>query len=396
LRKSIPVWFLLLFLSSCYVGDYLYYNLPGLSDVSSFPTVTVHPGKDVWEILKSKNIDNQLFVFNDGHGKSPTTLPDYLASTKSVAFLVLHNDSLVFQWFAKGFGDTTVLPSFSIAKSMVSALVGIAIEQGMIASVDDSVGKYLPWIKDSVTKQVTIKQLLNMQSGLAYNERAIHPFGNVAKFYYGDDLKKHTKNLKSKGNAGQNVRYQSANTQVLGMILEEATGKPLYTLLEENIWIPAGMKHPAYWSVDDEEKLQVKAFCCLNTNVFEFARFGLLYLNNGIRDHDTIIPPSWIEETISAKNPRQDNPEYRYGYHWRLVAGTDDYFAKGVLGQYIYISPPAQTVIVRIGKTVGKVEWEALFREIIDQMHWNLQPDPHKNLPAQDSTSSHVQSSQDK
>jgi len=341
---------LLLFLNSCHVSDYLYYNLADLGDTKIFPSITVQHGP-------------QTFRFPAGQLPESDTLKSFLASGKTVAFLIIRNDSLLFEEYFHGYGASSLLPSFSVAKPVVSVLTGIATEEGAIRSVDQKVTDFLPWMTDTMFRHVSIRNLLEMRAGLNYNDRGIGPFGKVARFYYGDNLKEEVKKLKVTGIPGQGYQYQSASTQILAMVIESATGKKLPVYLEEKIWKPAGMAYDATWSIDSEEHQVTKGFCCLNARASDFARFGLLVEKRGMIHGDTLVSPSWISESTSITDSAGYSNDFYYAYNFRVLP-DGDFFMKGVHGQYIYISPGKRLVFIRFGKQNGKTDWIGLFREL--------------------------------
>jgi CubicO group peptidase (beta-lactamase class C family) len=357
----------LLLLPSCQVPDYLYYNFEDLHDYRIFPSVNIpaSPSRNVIPAAKQP-ADLKVPVGYTEPGPE-LNLGEYLKKNKTVAFLVIRNDSLVYENYFDGYSRESVLPSFSIAKSFVSALVGIAIHEGNIRSLDQPITDFIPELKDARFHEVTLRDLIQMRSGIRYSEDYRNPFGSMPKFYYGDNLKKYVLNLKVDGEPGEKYVYQSANAELLGMALERATGKTLEEYLGNKIWEPAGLMPGATWNVDSEDHLQIKAFCCINAKALDFANFGLLYLNRGIVNGDTVVPPEWVDESLRIQNNSLDSQGYPYGYFWRALPGGE-FFAKGVQGQFIFVSPARHLVIVRFGKAVAGVPWVEFFRELSLQL----------------------------
>ncbi|MEI7983558.1 MAG: serine hydrolase, partial [Bacteroidota bacterium] len=217
--------------------------------------------------------------------------------------------------------------------------------------------------KDAGFRNVTFKDLLEMRSGISFTEGYSNPFGSMAKFYYGLDLKKYTLALKIQDSAGAYYNYQSANTQLLAMALEKATGKSLSRYLEEKIWQPMGAEYPATWSVDSKSDQQIKAFCCINARAIDFAKFGQLFLDRGKTGEMSVIPTSWVSESLTIQTDSRDSEGIPYTYHWR-VTEDGDFFAKGILGQYIYVCPEKRIVIVRFGKKSADISWARYFRNL--------------------------------
>ena len=355
---------ILIFTTSCHVVRYVWWNYADIHDSEKFPVIPV-----------SKAAFSKSFIHSDSDIK--ISLPDsfnqtdhilsfetFLEKNNTVAFLIIRNDSLIYERYFDGFSRESVLPSFSLAKSFVSAMVGIAIEEGKIRSVDQPVTDFIPELADTGFRKVTLKDLLEMRSGIRFNEGYSSPFGEMGKFYYGLNLLRYTLRLKTQIPPGEVYNYQSANTQLLAIVLERTTGMNLPDYFGEKIWKPMGSEYPASWSVDSKRNNEPKAFCCINARAVDFAKFGQLYLHLGIVGNDTVIPQSWINESLKITNESRDSQGYPYTYHWR-VTSDGDFFAKGILGQYIYVCPTKKIVIVRFGKKSTSLIWARLFRDLI-------------------------------
>jgi CubicO group peptidase (beta-lactamase class C family) len=326
---------------------------------------------------------------------------DFFDKKRCVAFLILRNDSILYEKYFHGSNEVSFVPSFSAAKSFVSALVGIAIAEEKIKSVDQPITDYLPELKnnDERFSKITIKDLLNMRSGILYKESYHNPFGNVAKSYYGRNLLAQMKTLKIKEDPDKKFDYVSINTQLLGFIVERATGKKLPDYLDEKIWQPLGMEYDATWSIDSRKHKEVKAFCGLNARARDFAKFGRLYLNKGNWNGKQIVPKDWVEASTTVNKNTKDlfytyqwwhNGEYKIlsdtskvkedGFsqtrtytnkdgktiHY-LAKAENDFYAEGLLGQFIYVYPAKNVIIVRLGKST-KVDWSRLFNKIAKEL----------------------------
>jgi CubicO group peptidase (beta-lactamase class C family) len=316
-----------------------------------------------------------------------------------VAFLIIRNDSILYEKYFNGRNEESFVPSFSAAKSFVSALVGIAIGEGKIKNVDQSITDYLPELlkADERFSKITIKDLLNMRSGILFTESYLNPFGNVAKSYYGRNLLAQMNILKIKEDPDKRFDYVSMNTQLLSFIVERATGKKLPDYLDEKIWQPLGMEYDATWSIDSKKHKEAKAFCGLNARARDFAKFGRLYLNKGNWNGKQIVPEDWVDASTTVNKTTQN---FFYTYQWwhnverknlsdtinkngisRISTYTDkdgktfqylqkpmnDFFANGLLGQFIYVYPEKNVIIVRLGKN-SKVNWPKLFNKIAKEL----------------------------
>jgi CubicO group peptidase (beta-lactamase class C family) len=198
-----------------------------------------------------------------------------------------------------------------------------------------------------------------MTSGLDFNEGYYNPFGHVATFYYGTNLRKAIKKLKLKRAPGERFEYVSGNTQLLGLILERALQtKTISAYLQEKLWIPLQMEHDASWSLDRQKEGLEKTFCCINATARDYAKIGRLYLNGGNWNGKQIISPSWVKQSITPSN-RAGSASY-YQYQW-WIPSKGTFLAQGILGQYIYVDPSKNLVIVRLGANKGEADWWQVF-----------------------------------
>jgi CubicO group peptidase (beta-lactamase class C family) len=353
-------------LSSCHVGRYIYWNFADINDYKKFPLDTLRNAPPLYNFKYSDHCKIKLpesLITTQGSG----SFEDFLISKHTKAFIIIRNDSIVYEKYIGGYDHTTIFPGFSITKSFLSALVGIAVEEGYIKSIHQPVTDFLPELKDKKFQKVTIEDLLNMRSGLRFVEGYSNPFGGMAKFYYGRNLRRYTLKLRVESEPGKVYKYQSANSQILTLVLEKATGKRISEYLEEKIWKPIGMESIGTWNVDSKKFRENKGFCCINARSIDFAKFGQLYLNRGNLNDRQIIPENWVRESLLIRNDSRDSQGFPYTYSWRVLE-NGDFFAKGILGEFIYICPVKKIVIVRIGDKSAELVWPDLFRKIIDQL----------------------------
>lgn len=314
---------------------------PGIYDSLTFPTRTIHTGTpQEWEQEK------QLLTLKQDH-------LDYLNTINSTSFLILKNGKIVAENYFEEHNASRVSNTFSVAKSYIGLLIGIAIDKGYINSFDDPVTKYLTFFpeKDS---QVTLRHLLGMASGLNWQESGKNPFSENAAAYYGSDLKKLMRSLDFNQSPQEEFYYASGNSQLLGFILEEATGMKVSEFMEEHLWKKIGAENPAYWSLDDEDGLE-KAFCCLYATTRDYARLGQLILNEGKWNGEQIIQSSTLKELTSSSYLKDNEPNKNYGLHFWLVDHPEHkvIYARGILGQFVIVVPELDLVIVRTGHRRG-------------------------------------------
>lgn len=356
--------FLMTFLfSSCHVGRYFIYNFADINDYKKFPSVPVKTLSPAFSFFQPSQ--NKAPALPEAFLKEPEikNLPDFLEKHQTTSFLVIRNDSLLYEYYGDERNMESINPSFSVAKTFVSALIGIAISEGLIKSTQEPITNYLKELTAPGFEKIRIEDLLNMRSGISFNETYTSPFGQMPMFYYGKNLQKYVRKLKIKEPPDQHFEYISVNTLLLSMIIEKATGKKLSGYLTEKIWQPLGMEYPATMSIDSKKHQTIKAFCCLNARARDFAKFGRLYLNKGNWQGNQIVPESWVKRSTSVINDSHDARGFPYTYQWR-VTKEGNFFAYGVLGQYIYVCPSQNMIFVRTGKTNKKADWPALFVEL--------------------------------
>jgi len=356
-----------LFWSSCYFTRSIIYNTPSLDDYKKFPEETIERSANPWSFKERPgDVDPGMPVIIQ-NGNVICSFDRFLEQRQTVAFLLVRNDTIIYERYFKGYSRTSILPSFSVAKSFISALVDIAIKDGTIKSINQSITDFLPELADPGFQGISLKDLLEMRSGIDFNEDYLNPAGGIAKFYYGRNLRAFCLRLKISDKAGEVYKYQSANAQLLALAIERATGKSIPVYFDEKIWKPLGAQYDATWNLDSPRNKEVKAFCCLNARAVDFAKFGRLYLNSGLWNGDSVVSSNWVRESLTIQNDSRDSEHYPYTYSWRVTAGGD-FFAKGVGGQYIYVCPHNNTIIVRFGKKYAHIPWPAVFEKLCDAL----------------------------
>ncbi len=349
---------LVITMASCKVGRFVVYNIADVRDYKKFPRR---------DLVKP----SATFYFHQSdHGKAPKSITDetgrtmsfdqYLEENHTVAFLIIQHDTIQYEKYFNGYQQSGIVPSFSMAKSLTSILIGCAVDEGLIGSVGDPVTKYIPELSKNGFDQVTIEHLLQMTSGLKFNEGYYNPFGQVATFYYGTNLQNAIRHLKLKRAPGKQFEYVSGGTQLLGLVLVRALkGKTITQYMEEKLWAPLGMQYDASWSIDRKRDGLEKTFCCVNATAIDFAKIGRLYLHEGNWNGRQIVSKEWVAQ--STKVDSSGGGAWYYQYQWWLPTKSGDFLANGHLGQYIYVNPAKDLVIVRLGKKPGKVKWGATF-----------------------------------
>ncbi|MCC7301033.1 MAG: serine hydrolase [Bacteroidia bacterium] len=280
----------------------------------------------------------------------PAFLKDF-ENMETGSYIIVRNDSLIHEQYWDGFSDTSHSNSFSVAKTFVSILVGCAIRDGSIQSVDQRVGDFLEEFKNS---PLTIRHLLTMSSGIGFDEDYKNPFSYPARAYYGSNLRELTLSYKQDETPGKIFRYLSGNTMLLSFVLKKATGQTISEYFSSQLWSPLGAKESAWWSLDHADGDE-KAYCCFHSNASDFARIGQLYLDSGRFRGEQIVPADFVSESVRPA-PLVDadgKPNEKYGFSWWILPdhkGHYIYYARGILGQYIICIPDERMVVVRLGE----------------------------------------------
>lgn len=273
---------------------------------------------------------------------------------KTVSFLVLENGSVKYERYWNGYSDSSKSNSFSMAKTVISLLIGAAIDDGKIKSVDQKVSDFLPQFKGGLNDKLTIRHLLTMSSGLNWDESYAGINSITTKAYYGKDLERIVKQMKVIEEPGKRNNYQSGNTQVLAFIVEKATGKTIAGYASEKLWQPLGAKHEALWSLDQKDGHE-KAYCCFNSNARDFARLGQLVLMKGKWKGQQLISEKYITEAtrpakeLKAESGKGMNKYYGFQFWYIEHKGLKIPYFRGILGQYIFVIPGKNAVVVRLG-----------------------------------------------
>ena len=314
---------------------------PGIYDLEKFPYAIVNAAPKPSQF--TENLGNRVL--------RPEELI-YLEDLKTTSFLVLRKDTILFEYYANEHDKNTVSNSFSTAKSVVSLLIAIAVEDGFISGIDEPVASYLSEFNNKDMNAITIRDLLTMSSGLEWSESGTNPFSDNAEAYYGTNLRKLVLSKKPIRKSGEVFEYTSMTTQILCYVLEAATKKPMEDYFQERLWRRIGSESDAFWSKDTEEG-DLKAYCCMYLTTRDYARLGLLILNGGKYKNEQIIPQWYMDEAfVPAKlTTMQNEPNQRYGLHWWVAPGDGDTlrYARGINGQYVLVIPSKDLLVVRTG-----------------------------------------------
>jgi CubicO group peptidase (beta-lactamase class C family) len=303
-----------------------------------------------------------------------TELDQLLGETDTLAFVVVHEDRLVRERYLGGSTRASLQTSFSAAKSFVSTLVGIAIDEGLIGSIEDPVTDYLPELaaRDPDFRRITLRHLLTMSSGIRYREGGFPSLGDDTYTYYGVDLRDVALNrTRIEQPPGLAWQYNNYHPLLLGLVLERATGMSVSDFMATRLWQPLGAEAAATWNLDSERSGFEKMESGLNARAVDYARFGLLFLHEGEWNGKRIVSKDWVRAATGADTTTGPASYFGYGYFWWLdMERPGRFYARGKYGQYIYVAPDANAVVVRLGSDWGveNTTWLATFRDIVDQL----------------------------
>lgn len=359
-RPFVPTLvFVLMLCSGCTLSRRLAYNIPGYNDQFHFPSMAVPPATSPWAWAEADDLQalGSLGVVKAIPSLEATTLYDRLNASPTLAFLVIRNDSILYEYYGDGMGRESSMTSFSIAKTFIGYLAGIGLEEGWLNSLQDPVQRYLP---DVDVAEATLEQLMNNTSGIDFP-----PDGWV---YYTPHLDRLPGRIKkTRATPGSTWRYENGGTQLLAMALEAASGESIEQLLATRIWQRIGTEDALRWTEDGNGL--PRAFCCMNATARDFARFGRLMLNMGAWEGEQLVPRAFLEE--AARGSSENGQFIRYKYQqWLETPEAGVYFANGLYGQYLYCYPPKNLLIVRFARENTHVHsvWSELASMVIEQL----------------------------
>lgn len=315
-------------------------NTAYLSDYTHFDNRTI------------KNGPAQPWPQSKDFNKVPATqrLESVHKELGTVAYLIIKNDSIWHESYYDGYGTDSKSNSFSMAKSVVSAALFKAIEEGKIKGLDQKVSDFYPEYKTGLAASLTVGDLSSMATGMDWDEAYSSPFSITTRAYFDDHLEETILKVPIVSQPGQKFVYVSGATQLLAMVITKATGTTLSDYISEKFWKPMGADHEALWQLDHEDGIE-KAYCCLGSNARDFARFGKLFLHNGEWNGTKILDSLDVQKMVTPRFA--ESPQYGYGWWINIYNNKKMYYMRGHLGQFVIIVPEDKLIIVRLGHTKG-------------------------------------------
>lgn len=353
----------------------LRYGDTDIDDFSHYPGRELEPGDTpfAWgEAGEELSLPAQLLAdYGDARD-----LASLLEANDTIAFLVIRDDTIVYERYFQDHTPSSLSQIFSVSKSFTSALIGMAIEDGYIEHVDQPITDFIPELAEEGFDDVTFHQLLTMMSGSAYREND-NPFGEHVILNYTPQLEREILNFAMETTPGTVFRYKSGDNALLGLALSRALAPETITdYAQRRVWEPLGMQDRGVWTIDHEGDGLEKTWCCLAVTARDLARFGRLYLHEGAWEGEQLLSPSWVADSTQLGHvPEAEWPDdyeeigwRNYGYQWWLASEENgDYFGLGKDGQFLYINPATGVIVVRLGWGTGDLfpsQWISLFQDI--------------------------------
>ncbi len=332
---------LIVFIANPYLIKLIKCDLPEIDNYKCSPYKTI-PKPDLTFALEKSPLAASVNISD--------SIIKQMQLYKTSAFIVIQDGKILYEKYFS-ISDTDKIKSFSVAKSILSLLIGIAIDRGFIPSVAQKIKPYFPDM--DLSDSITIRDLLTMSSGLKWNENFDNPFSDVVKAFYTDNLKPLINKTKSVYPPGKQFSYKCINSILLGQILEKASGMSVTDFAYKYLWQPLGSESDALWSTDKNGI--VKVFCCFYATPRDYARLGMLILNGGVINGNVIVSKDYLDQMISPALYLRDNTGdsvYYYGYHIWITRyrGLTIPYMQGMFGQYVFIIPEKNAVVVRLGE----------------------------------------------
>ena len=312
------------------------------------PTKTIHRGENTFQFLKEDNAALEGSFCFEGVGYP---LKTFMEDTRTLAMVAVKDDVIRYENYFSGGNEATVFSSNSMGKSFVSALMGIAVSEGYVDSVEDPVGKYIPEFAGTELENIPIRACLMMASGINFDEdRDMSGFS--MRTLMGTPAMKVIAKYGTQEEPYTYRRYLSINTEILGQVIVNATGRSLAEYMEEKLWKRIDAAHDAFWTLSNGTELAMGG---LSVSMRDYVRFARLYLHEGAYNGEQILDREWVRASMDVSEefakPGANNDAYNaigYGYQWWIPEGNQgEFMAIGVYGQWIYVNPSKQVIIVK-------------------------------------------------
>lgn len=372
----LAAYFIISLRTDTFTGRWMAWKSSGVDDYKLFPSRAVRNAPPVFHFDRSDQplpFENIAYHYK---GKPQTEKLDVLLEkTGTSAFIVIKADTILYENYFNGYQRDSIVTSFSVAKSITSLLVGMAIDDGVIGSLDDPITSYIPELLqvDPDYQNITLGHLISMKSGIAFKDTDI-PWHDKSRAYYHPHLRQVVTNLPLATAPGESFIYNTFNPIILGIVIEKATGQTVAEYTETHLWQRLGMEYDAFWSIDSEEGGMAKMESGLNARAIDFAKIGRLALHKGNWNGEQVVSEAWINDSIKIDPQNKvakisENTFYQNGWWIYAATETDRYtvFGWGHLGQYLFVFPEDDMIVLRFGSQIGKVDsWRQIAQEIVN------------------------------
>ncbi len=375
-QRGVSTWLLtgLTFLASlpcasCVFARIFYFNVPTLSAPHYFSERLVRPSSHPLPFDRQR--EPAAFAVRQSRNESFATFEDLLAENETRAFLVLHHDVIAYEHYFAGVTAETRLPAFSMSKTFGAVLIGAALRDGLIDSVQQHLVEFVPALSARPGyRGITLEHLLRMTSGIDFDEEST----SGAMLYYTTDLRSLTHTYEVRTLPGERYAYGSVSAQLLWEVLESRLdGRSVTAYFQQRLWEPLGAERPAAWSLDSAASGVEKFSSGLSATMRDYARLGVLFQHGGRVGDRPVISQQWVEDSLALDEVAgvvhtTDGSVRRGRYEWFWTLDGASYFAKGYNGQYIFVDRDRDVVVVRFGEGYGEVDWTVLFRQIAESL----------------------------
>lgn len=334
-----------------------------VDDWRRFPAAEVPAGGRVLKLregsLPQGTLDNVSLPGGNDEG-----FETFLEETETTSFLILQGDELLFEEYPLGASRQDIATSFSIAKSLLSTALGIAIERGEVRSLQDPVTDYVPELleEDERFSRIKLRDLVSMSSGLRYEEDGM-PWSDDTVTYYSANLRETALSAEVLEESGTRWHYNNYNPLLVGLALERATGRPLAPYVAENLWQPMGAEFDASWSLDSEKSGFAKMESGFNARPIDYARFGYLFAHEGRANGRQVVPASWVK-AATARDDSSDPAQHFQWFWWVDLEDRHRFYARGNKGQFIFVDSASDVVVVRTGRDFGVDSWPEVLADV--------------------------------
>ncbi|KMK77522.1 serine hydrolase domain-containing protein [Alkalihalobacillus pseudalcaliphilus] len=333
------------------------------------PFREIEPSKQPFQF--TENLDSKILTYT--YKGNTRSVDSFLEQSETTGFLFIQDDQVLYETYRLGSKPTSTFTSWSVAKSMVSAMVGVALEEGLIKSIEEPIGRYVPELNHSGYGDVSIKNVLLMSSGVRFNEEYANKKSDIQQIFYqallwDQSADRFMKKLKNESGAGERFHYISSDTQALGMLIRNVTGRQPSRYFEEKIWKQIGTENRAFWSQD--RKGNDFSFCGFNATLRDYAKFGRLFCQEGKWEEEQLVSNEWVRQSTTIhQDSLLTGRDSGYQYQWWVpYRDNQDFLALGVWGQFLYVHPKTRTIIVKTSAdpdySINEQETIALLRSL--------------------------------